>query len=78
MKYSIQEIATALGVKDKFELASISQLLTDSRDLFYPKETLFFALKTKNNNGHKFVEELYHSGVRNFVVEQVATEWKSF
>lgn len=78
MKYSIQEIATALGVKDKFELASISQLLTDSRDLFYPKETLFFALKTKNNNGHKFVEELYHSGVRNFVVEQVAPEWKSF
>lgn len=78
MKYSIQEIATALGIKEKFEIASISNLLTDSRDLFYPKETLFFALKTKNNDGHKFVEELYDSGVRNFVVEKISPEWKSF
>lgn len=78
MKYSIQEIAGALGVKGKYEIASISHLLTDSRDVFYPKETLFFALKTKNNDGHKFVEELYASGVRNFVVERTLPEWKDF
>ena len=51
------------------ELA-IDQLLTDSRRLIFPAETLFFALKTSSNNGHRYVADLYSSGVRAFVVQQ--------
>ena len=46
----------------------INWLLTDSRSLCFPKETLFFALKTQRNDGHKYIGELYKRGVRNFVV----------
>lgn len=79
MIYSIGEIAKILGLNVRdFDNASIMHLLTDSRNLFYPKETLFFALKTKNNDGHKFVSELYGLQVRNFVVESILPEWKTF
>lgn len=44
-------------------------LLTDSRSLSNPEETLFFALVTMHNDGHKFIPELYEKGVRNFVVQ---------
>ena len=55
MKYTIKEIASILGVDNaslKLPEASVSQLLTDSRSLICPEETLFFAIKTKNNDGH--------------------------
>ena len=48
--------------------AWIDWVLTDSRSLCFPDETLFFALKTKRNDGHKYIPELYDAGVRNFVV----------
>ena len=48
--------------------ANINWLLTDSRTLSFPEETLFFAIKTARNDGHRYIEELYHKNVRNFVV----------
>ena len=48
--------------------AIINWLLTDSRALSFPEETLFFAIKTTRNDGHKYIEELYRKGVRNFVI----------
>ena len=76
MKYYISEIATALNLKssDKNE-SVITTLLTDSRKLSHPKETLFFALKTKTNDGHNFVNELYLQGVRNFVISTKLPIW---
>ena len=74
MKYSITEIADILHIKEdrlNDQEAVVSQLLTDSRSLNYPKETLFFALKTKNNDGHNYIAQLYKQGVRNFVVDHV-------
>lgn len=47
----------------------IRELLTDSRQLRNPDFTLFFALKTKRNDGHLYIEELYQKGVKAFVVE---------
>ena len=47
---------------------TFSRLLTDSRQLTDPEDTLFFAIPTKRNNGALFVPELYRQGVRNFVV----------
>ena len=69
--YSIDEIAQVIGAERKgMAEAKINWLLIDSRSLCFPEETLFFALKTEKNDGHKYVEELYKRGVRNFVVEQ--------
>ena len=70
MEYDISEIITALGIKQKKNVydSVITTLLTDSRKLSNPYETLFFALTTKTNDGHNFINDLYIQGVRNFVV----------
>ncbi len=79
MTYTIQQIASILGIKpEKMHPAQISTLLTDSRKLMYPAETLFFALETKNNDAHAFVSELYALGVRNFVVTKMMSDWEQF
>lgn len=79
MKYLISKIVSILGLKnyDWIE-AEISILLTDSRQLSNPSETLFFAFETKNNDGHRYVADLYAAGVRNFVVSKMMPEWKNF
>lgn len=79
MKYSIHKIAKILDAKPTdLSDASISILLTDSRQVFFPDETLFFALSTKNNDGHKYISELYDLGVRNFVVTSLQPEWEEY
>lgn len=69
MVYNIQKFAEMIdATRYGFCEASISWLLTDSRSLCFPTETLFFALKGKRNDGHNYLKELYSRGVRNFVV----------
>ncbi|MDD3728569.1 MAG: bifunctional UDP-N-acetylmuramoyl-tripeptide:D-alanyl-D-alanine ligase/alanine racemase [Dysgonamonadaceae bacterium] len=76
MEYDITEIIKVLGIKSgKTNDAIISNLLTDSRKLSDPNKTLFFALKTKTNDGHNYVHELYADGVRNFVVSSKNVLW---
>ncbi|MBD8349016.1 bifunctional UDP-N-acetylmuramoyl-tripeptide:D-alanyl-D-alanine ligase/alanine racemase [Dysgonomonas sp. HGC4] len=78
MIYTISEIAKTLKIKEVNNPESpISHLLSDSREVFNPGETLFFALKTANNDGHKYVDELYNLGVRHFVVQTIQSEWKN-
>ncbi|PXV62498.1 alanine racemase [Dysgonomonas alginatilytica] len=78
MTYTISEIAKTLKIKEVNNPESpISHLLSDSREVFNPGETLFFALKTANNDGHKYVDELYNLGVRHFVVQTIHPEWKN-
>ena len=70
--YSLQKVAEivegqlvgALGER------KISDLLIDSRHLIDPAQTLFFALKSHRNDGHKYIEDLYEKGVRAFVVQR--------
>lgn len=69
MQYKISEIASMIGAKRMGCADScINWLLIDSRSLCFPDESLFFALKTPKNDGHKYIDELYRRGVRNFVV----------
>ena len=69
MNYSIEKITTLIGARRIGTAdAEIRWLLTDSRSLCFPEETLFFALKTQRNDGHQYIEDLYRRGVRNFVV----------
>ena len=49
----------------------VKQLVIDSRKLITPENSVFFALITKRNNGHKYIEELYEKGVRNFVISEL-------
>ena len=76
--YSVNEVANILKGKlegkpsDNMDLRF---LLCDSRQLIAPEHTLFFALKTKTNDGHRYVTDLLEKGVRNFVVNHVKKEW---
>lgn len=74
MDYSIKEIARELGVAEPRYDYMVSTLLTDSRSLTYPETSLFFALQTPNNDGHRYIARLIDKGVRNFVVTRVPEE----
>ena len=70
MKYSIEKVTTLIGARRIGEAdAQIGWLLTDSRSLCFPEETLFFALRSARNDGHRYIDDLYRRGVRNFVVD---------
>ncbi|KAA6339549.1 Alanine racemase 1 [termite gut metagenome] len=69
MSYTIEEITKLIGAKRIGDAeAIINWLLTDSRSLCFPEETLFFALRTDRDNGAHYIPDLYARGVRNFVV----------
>ena len=63
IKQAIGSIAQVTG-DDSLE---IRHLLTDSRQLKSPQDTLFFALKTDKNDGAKYIPELQAKGVQAFV-----------
>lgn len=73
MSYTFSELKLVSESKAKIfnEDCVISQISIDSRIISKPEETLFFALKGLNNNGHDFIEDLYSKGVRNFVISDV-------
>ena len=78
MEYSIKEIAGIIGADaKKLHDAPVSILLTDSRRLSFPEQSLFFALQTKTNDGHNYIQGLYKLRVRNFVVSTVLPEFES-
>ncbi len=69
MSYTINHIASVLGSSKVFEEdAAIEQLLIDSRKVYFPSTSLFFALHGANKDGHSFIPQLYEKGIRNFVV----------
>jgi alanine racemase len=78
MNYTIEKITTLIGARRIGTAdAQIGWLLTDSRSLCFPEETLFFALKTARNDGHRYISDLYRRGVRNFVVAtEAAPIWE--
>lgn len=78
MNYSIEKVTMLIGAHRLGEAdASIGFLLTDSRSLCFPEETLFFALRSERNDGHNYIPELYRRGVRNFVVESLPDGWSA-
>src|SRR5665647_1708590 len=75
-EYSISEITKIIKgvlIHESDANARITELAIDSRRLILPEGSLFFALTSKRNDGHKYIEELYEKGVRNFVVETEPT-----
>ena len=79
MRMSIENItnllkANRIGSRE----SNIDWILTDSRSLCFPDETLFFALKTKRGDGHKYISYLYERGVRNFVVSDLPQDVENY
>lgn len=63
IKKAIGGVAQVMGEDD----LEIRHLLTDSRQLKSPQDTLFFAIKTDKNDGAKYIPDLQAKGVKAFV-----------
>ena len=75
MLYTIEKVTTLIGARRYGHAeGGIRWLLTDSRSVCFPEETLFFAIRSERNDGHRYIADLYRRGVRNFVVCQVPEE----
>lgn len=68
--YSIQQIANAIGAECRSSDETLKDfvLLSDSRTLTDPANSIFIALRTAFNDGHRFIPELIEKGVRYFIV----------
>ena len=78
MSYSIEKITTLIGAhRYGRNEADIDWLLTDSRSLSFPENTLFFALRTRSGDGHRYISDLYSRGVRNFVVGSLPERYET-
>ncbi|MCH2021152.1 MAG: bifunctional UDP-N-acetylmuramoyl-tripeptide:D-alanyl-D-alanine ligase/alanine racemase [Saprospiraceae bacterium] len=49
-------------------------ILIDSRNLLFPKQSIFFALKGHLCDGHDFIDDLYNQGLRCFVISNYIEE----
>lgn len=73
----LTKIAQIVGAKEKnIPDSDINWLLTDSRSLSFPSESMFFALRTPRNDGHKYIVELYNQNLRHFVVSEMLPEFE--
>lgn len=69
MIYKLTHIASVISARVHLDHEEdIQHLLTDSRRIYAPSHSLFFALKGERRDGHQFLSEAYASGLRNFVV----------
>ena len=77
MELMLSDIAARLGLPAPGSDRRITTLLTDSRSLEKPDTTLFFAIPTSGNDGHRYIPRLYTAGVRSFVVNSIPDSLKN-
>lgn len=53
----------------------VTYLLTDSRQIRFADQSIFFALIGPHHDGHRFLEDTYLQGVRCFVVSRLPAAW---
>ena len=71
MIYKLTHIASVISARVHLDHEEeIEHLLTDSRRIYAPSHSLFFALKGERRNGHQFISEAYNTGLRNFVISE--------
>lgn len=79
---SVQQVSTIVGGDYRPPVFNteiyISSVAIDSRMIFDPESSLFFALKTERNDGHRYIADLVHSGVRAFVVSSYSDEFGKY
>ncbi len=72
----IADFITADLISPSPDSIVITDILIDSRRLISAEDTLFFALVTKKNDGHKYIKELFEKGIRCFVVSYLDSNIK--
>ena len=73
----LTQIAHVIGASNiNLSEIEINWLLTDSRSLSFPTESLFFAIRSSRNNGHNYIQELYQQNLRYFVVSEMRPEYE--
>lgn len=70
MAHPLRTLAHWLHLPEPEQDLSIAELAYDSRKIFAPANTLFVALVTAANDGHRYVQQAYDKGVRAFLVHQ--------
>ena len=71
--YSIENIASIINGSILLKSNGndkIAHLLFDTRKIIFAETSLFFALKSNKNNGHKYLNDAYDAGIRNFIVSE--------
>lgn len=76
MELTLGEIAAVLATGDTGRQEKINSLLIDSRTLTDASSSLFFAIPTRSNDGHRFIADAYSKGVRFFVAQYVPENMK--
>lgn len=75
--YTIKRIASIIGgevVGNQSDTMVVEDILFDSRLLIDAENTLFFALNSGRNDGHKYIKDLYEKGVKAFVISRKNVE----
>lgn len=77
--YTAEQIAeiTSCRIEGK-ATGAIRYFLNDSRELQFPEETLFIALRSAWNDGHKYIPSLIERGVKHFLVEEIGFDYKAY
>lgn len=77
--YRISEIAEmSEGLLVGRPDSEVCRLLMDSRLLSFPDDTLFVAIKSSRDDGHKYIEDLYRRNVRNFMISTDASAFAEY
>lgn len=58
--------------------SEVCRLLMDSRLLSFPDDTLFIAVKSSRDDGHKYIDDLYRRNVRNFMISTDASAFAEY
>ncbi|MBO4402938.1 MAG: bifunctional UDP-N-acetylmuramoyl-tripeptide:D-alanyl-D-alanine ligase/alanine racemase, partial [Bacteroidales bacterium] len=80
-KYTITDICSLVGgrlIQAVETETQIRELAFDSRRVQQDENTLFFALVTAKNDGHRYIADLYQKKIRNFVVNDSFHEADSY
>ena len=58
--------------------SQVSSISIDSRTIFDPISSVFFALKSERNDGHRYISDLVHTGVKAFVISDYSEELQKY
>jgi len=72
MRYNLVHISSIIHgtTLQLYDDSFIEHLLLDSRKIYSPATSLFFALKGPRRDGNQFISELYDKGVKNFITSE--------
>jgi Alr-MurF fusion protein len=72
MSYSIGQVCNVISGTFLYQSnnVNIEHLVYDTRKIQQPEDSLFFAIITQQNDGHKYLADAYERGIRNFVISK--------